>query len=405
MIGVVVCLHAVAHAFAQPPGRPSDDATCSGKHVPPTGDYDYEVAFHQDLEQAQTQARDQLVKRLCGEGPACARLREATQLWKTPPGCAMVTIRHDVVAKLRDLMTSVGSLEKGLDAAAKKVVPRLPASKGGKVRVVLAPIEDLGLVGGPRAAWMADRLAKALGDAGAMLTAGGRKAQRDVVVHATLFERSEERVPVVEIQWYAEIVKTREHIRADPARCAIEAVPGGAQAAASRGREAQPDPGLRITFDTERGGAICEGELLNILVESDTDLHLRIFDLYGVDGAMLVFPNEEVTDARIKAGVPLALGGDRGFEVLLAPGTDHERYLVVGAKSEADLGPFAKLKGTCLLGGELKKLVRAGGNDAFPSTTRVVGHGFRVVREGCAPVDEAKRKAMVEALARVPVCR
>ena len=72
-----------------------------------------------------------------------------------------------------------------------------------------------------------------------------------------------------------------------------------------------------------------------------------MFNLFGKDQALLIFPNEERTSGRIEPGQTIPIGGKLGFEATPFPGFDGERYLVIAADSEAGLGVWGRSSGTC----------------------------------------------------------
>jgi hypothetical protein len=105
--------------------------------------------------------------------------------------------------------------------------------------------------------------------------------------------------------------------------------------------------GLSIRVDAKAGGTLCAGERFQVSVTSSRGGDIRVFNLFGKDQALLIFPNEERTSGRIEPGQTIPIGGKLGFEATPFPGFDGERYLVIAADSEAGLGVWGRASGTC----------------------------------------------------------
>ena len=389
---------------------PGDSWTCQGVHLPPGAEYDYEVAYTPDgpgaEERATEKARAKLAERLCGGSAACEPFRAEIKSWKTGRGsgrvCAMVTIRKAVAHRLRRELGTTEPLDAGLLDGARRLAQKLASRKGRPPAVRVGAIDDRGLRGGQRADWIASRMEAALGRAGLALSRKASKA--GVVVTARLIEREEEGVPILDVAW--EAVARGVKLPLPPVSCALRAVPGGASAVLGGRQALYTDPGLTLEVETGRAGRLCEGDRTQITLRADTDVHVRVFDLYGASGALLIFPNEQVPSDRVRAGVPVALGGASAFDVILSPGTDQERYLGVAATRPEELGALGRLRGTCRADAELAAALRDGPRSGLPAAARLAEMGFRVVRKGCRALPSAQtRQRLEEELRKVPICR
>jgi hypothetical protein len=321
--------------------------------------------------------------------------------------CVMVTVQKAVVK--RHLRRATGTA--WLDATARDAAERLNRrvwvgrKPGDKVSLSLGDIaESDAFIGGDRADFLANRLRLAFDAAGFLIVTA--KAKPDVVLDGKLIDRSEEGIPVVEVVLTARLGK--QVIPVEPVICAAEAIPGGAPASAP-GRRAGlfADPSVDLSLRTGPGGRLCEGEQTQVTLTTTQDLHVRVFDLYGQGDALVMFPNEQVPSGFVKAGQPVALGGESDFDVIFTPGATSERYLVVAATTESGLGEFASLGGeTCRIGGPLLRMLYDGTRVDFPPGAVLRELGFRVVREGCrSPPTDAQRRELQALLAEVPICR
>ena len=137
----------------------------------------------------------------------------------------------------------------------------------------------------------------------------------------------------------------------------------------------------------------------------------RVFDLYGTDGALQLFPNAERPDDVVEAGATIELGGPQGFAALPVPGSEAERFLVLAAADPTLLGSLASLKGYCRMPKETALTLHRG--EGIPTGVTTVSDGFRIVgrsEELPCPAEpgEARRHgegARLPALVQRPVAK
>ena len=379
----------------------------------PSTDYHYAVATATGdgaVDVAQALAQRELVERICG-GQSCPAVESDFMLWQKgrlgDETCVMVTVQKAVVKRHLRRATGTAWLDATARDAAERLSRRLAVGRkpGESVSFMMGAIaESDAYIGGERVNFFADRLKLAFDAAGLMLVTA--KARPEVVLDGRLNYRIEEGIPVVEVLLTAKLGK--QVIPVEPILCAAEAIPGGAPASAPGSRSAHfADPAVDLSLRTGPGGRLCEGEQTQVTLTTTQDLHVRVFDLYGQGDALVMFPNEQVPSGFVKAGQPIALGGESDFDVIFTPGATSERYLVVAATTEGGLGEFASLGGeTCRIGGPLLRLLYDGARADFPPGTVLRELGFRVVREGCrSPPTDAQRRELQALLAEVPVCR
>lgn len=393
---------------------------------PPTGDFDYAIgsasadAPEPDL-RAYEIARDELRRRHCGEQLECEGLMAEVKRWTAGRAngrvCVMATVLKSKVLEWVARTRSTAPLEAGLLDRARDLMRRLLERNVGPAppRAVIGTLEDLGLAGGPRALWFADKIQWALAKAGFRLVGlevgfdGKKKPASDyeVLVTGRLYERREGQGEVLEAALVGNLRALRETLPLEPVACGLDALRATKVGSpVTTGRELLSDPDLVFTIEAGRGGMLCEGDKTQIHLTVRRPMHLRVFDLYSARDGLAIFPNEQVPSGLVPAMVPFALGGDSPFDVLLVPGSTEERFIVVAAEREDDLGPFKDLRGTCSLSKDLVARLVSGGAAAFPPRAKVAETGFRVVREGCPPApSEATRKKLQSDLLSLPTCR
>ncbi len=406
-LSLALRLGAVA-AFGEAP-EPMDCQTFSA----PSNDYQYAVATAtgaRAVDEAQEKAQRELVQRICG-GQPCPAVEADFKLWQQgqlgESTCVMVTVRKSLVSRHLGRATGTAWLDATARDAAERLARRLATGRkpGDRVSLVIGALaESDALIGGDRADFLAQRLRLAFDAAGFILVTP--KARPEVVIEGKLVDRAEEGIPVVELVMTARVGK--QAIPVEPVLCAARAIPGGVPERGPGTRTALfSDPGIQLRLRTGTGGRLCEGEQTQVTMTTERDLHVRVFDLYGQGEALVMFPNEQVPSGFVRAGEPVALGGDSDFDVIFTPGASTERYLVVAADTEAGLGELAALGGeTCRIDGVRLRRLYDGTRTDFPPGALLSELGFRVVRDGCPrPPTDAQRRELAELLASVPVCR
>lgn len=150
-------------------------------------------------------------------------------------------------------------------------------------------------------------------------------------------------------------------------------------------------------------GSLCPGERAQLWLNLAKASHVRVVNLYGNGEAMLLFPNADHTSGALGVG-SAALGGKDGFEAIPSGTADFERYVVIAADTEADLGDFARVTRTCTFGAAAVRKIESG--EGLPPKARVVWTGYRVATHAeCGPAPNPSRiTAMERAVAALPKC-
>lgn len=394
----------------------AEDWTCGGELVPPYGGYLHETVFMAAdqpgaVAAVAQEAQRQLVAKVCGSG-GCPSIRHRFTTWKTGRGatrvCSMATVKRSEVEAWRKQSFSTETLNQQLELAARQL---LGEDKKQPLALIWRVV-DGGVAGGDRARWLVPRMRRALQKAGGMIVDAppgewdGRSIPKglDLVITATLVAREENQIPVLEMVAEARFKVRRGII----ARRATDPIVFPASVAPHvpdvLPEPPDSDPGIGVWLDTTSGGGggLCAGDKTQVWINAESDLHVRVFDLYGKDGAMLIYPNPDRPGGRVKANTKTALGGEGGFQAVPVD-SDAERFLVIAAKNKADLGPFEKLSGYCRLSpAKARQLHRYQG---LPPKARIAHTGFRVFKGGsCEPLPSTMRAELTKQLEQVPLC-
>jgi hypothetical protein len=429
---VSVTLFAVGCATApsSPPSSPSPGSSpaatttpttsaaagwdCGDVLVPPAG-YEQETAFvaaavADARQQAVDGARARLLSRLC-DGRPCEGLAPHVTPWRTGQGgdqvCAMVVIDAAEVQRWR-ARQSLSDLDQQLAGAARALVDGLASPT-----VAIDKIEDGGVPGGERARWLEARMVTALGHAGARVvdvpadfSGVGLPAGTQALVSARTTMRREQGESIVEAIWEARVSTGRGPptrraappvtflaVAAPPNPVVVDALP-----------PSRPDLAIRVA--SHHAGGLCAGEQTQVKLTTTQTLQVRVFDLYGEDGAVLIFPNDERPDGRVVGGRTIDLGGPGGFAVVPVPDSSVERFLVVAAPTEAGLGAFASYRRACRVDPAIARALHRG--QGLPGGALVASDGFRLLPEADCPgvkaPSPAERQALARALAELPPC-
>ena len=402
-------------AGAEPDGPSKKEAwDCKGNLVPPGG-WQQATAF-EDLSapgavgEASVAARRKLLDKLCGGGSNCDALDARISIWKTGQGggqaCAMAVIETSDLEAWRRGATSLEGLEKALLHAAAELL------EGQKDPVVtIDKIIDGGAAGGARAEWLEQRMARALGKVGGAVkdvprawNGQGLPPGVDVVVDAVAVSRNEAQRSVIEVNWSARKRGKRgfEKVVAAPVVFPADAAP---RVGVSKAPLPPSSPDLSVRLETQRGGSLCLGERTQLWLYSSRDMHVRVFDLYGEGDALLLFPNEDHPDDRVRAGEAIPLGGKLGFEAIPAEGSEVERFLVIAAPTPRELGRFESFKGYCRVPSTSSARLHRG--ESIPVGATAASDSFRLIeRDDCPDAPTlAARRGQAQALETLPECK
>jgi hypothetical protein len=351
---------------------------CGGPYIPPV---DYDRAGNPvTLEFAVSSARlgtpedvvcrdaqRALVNRLCrlADPAYCGPLALKTRVWNTGVSgdtvCAMAVLSSseleawrtllapDLDAELRAALTGLFPKEDG--PPQKSNILGFNKKKRRTAMVLIDRIDDSGAAGGVRADWLLGRVRAALTaiDVDMMEPPRGWTGvlfpkNVEFTLRGTLVERVDPKsqLPVLDIDF----------VLLDPDRRSRSSRPFSIPAALapSPPRKVPPPPppmGLSLHVESQRGGSLCPGDYtqLHLTNETDAPLHVRVINLDDNGEALVLFPNEVVTDDVVPAGATIALSPD-GFNIDGAAG-GRERYIAIGARTPAALGRFQSARGTC----------------------------------------------------------
>lgn len=390
-----------------PPSPPAsappapDGPKCTNRNLVPPDGYLQETRFGDahELDAVGQRALSALREKVCGD--ACATLDAAFSLWRVGADpdrtCAMAVVSKEKVEAWTRAAISAETLDANLADAAKALVTH-------GVRVQVSRIDDAGAPGGERVRWLLPRLARALEAAGATpveAPARGRAkpglppgVTHEVV--GTLTARIEQRTPVLELAMQARVHEKGvvRLLSAQPVVFPAAIAPW----TAGRLPDAPPsDPGLDLRLDQGPDG-LCGGDRTQLWLTVDAPLEVRVFDLYGDAGALLVFAG------KVEPGGRRSLGGPEGFAAVPVPGHETERFLVVAAPTTAALGPLAGYTQVCRLPADRARALHA--FQQLPPGARLAHDAFRITNAPpCAPLDTKQSRAALALLEEVPSCR
>jgi hypothetical protein len=393
------------------------------------------------LEKALQNAQDKLRTKLCvnadrdrSAADACAFLAAHIEPWKTgrtkTDTCASAVIKQQYI----DEWAAVGSDLEGFDVrlaasarvfvdavrAARAKLDGARSAKGAKAlpppRIALAAVYDDNdsdprqnqLPGGRRADWLASRFKTNFVASGGLVSVpkGWVDPQpppaetHDVIIVGHMYKKAGTAMARIEVSWTGYSPDGRQ----------LETSSGSfPEAGGPPGPQFTPPPlpttsGLYLSMDSDHHGSLCAGDTTQLWLKSSEALHVRVFDLYGRDGAMLLFPERGTSDL-VPAGKTIPLGDERGFQAVPTPGTDNERYLVIGAPAVAGLGVFAAAEGPCRLSPDAGAALHRG--ESIPPGAKTGVTGYRVLTGVTCPRGPTAEyaKAAMDVIQRLPICK
>lgn len=165
--------------------------------------------------------------------------------------------------------------------------------------------------------------------------------------------------------------------------------------------------GLCLDLDFVRpGGALCPGDRTQASLSSDQAGYAVVFDVFGPDQAMVIFPNPSNPEGRIAAGqkIPLFEGG---LTAVPYPGGREETLVAFRADRLDQLahaaGPWL---GPCRAPDRIARALHQAPRPTLGGSASFAEDGYRFLESSdpaCAVV--APPPPMAGALAAVPVCR
>jgi len=366
---------------------------------------------------ASKDAKDALKQRFCAGQMLCDFLEQRISVIKTGANerdvCAMAFLPQRFLDEWR--LRTEARIDDALDAAAKDLVVGLQADMKPGVpqgTVIIDRVQDAGVPGGPRADWLLARMEHALQKASVRLGVAPRSwagelpvSGVDMVVRGSVTERAEAGVLVLEASWEG-FTRAGRRVRGRPVVFPAAASPHVVKAPPASTRMSDATGlSLRVEAMTSgrASGSLCPGERAQLWLNLAKASHVRVLNLYGNGEAMLIFPNADHPSGALGVG-SAALGGKDGFEAIPSGTTDFERYLVIAADSEADLGDLAGPTRTCTFSPPYVRSLESGAG--LPPKARVVWTGYRIASGAeCGPAPSPSRMAAMErAIAALPKC-
>jgi hypothetical protein len=402
---------------SDPTTNSASEWTCDGELKVDYAGYQQETAFVAEANPNATQravdrARSTLLNRLC-DGRPCDGLSEHLITHKTGAGngqvCAMVVIKNkefEAWKKKQDL----GPFDDALLAAAQAML------KGAKTPLAsIDKILDAGAAGGARASWLEARMKAALLRAGARYVeipdgwdGQGIPDGVDVLISAQTAERTEHGDKVVDVTWEAHARGAKQRGKETLASERVSFLAVAAPEMTSPVQTLPPsDAKLSVRVESHKAGGLCAGELTSLKLFSADTLHVRVFNLYGQDGAILIYPPDPSTSDIVKGGKATSLNGaeDR-FMVVPLPNNQVERFLVIAAKDPKDLGDLGNATGYCRLSPAKARALHKG--QGIPPSAKAASDGFRLLPPSeCQDIPEPPQDKSDEAqqvLLSLPEC-
>jgi hypothetical protein len=223
----------------------------------------------------------------------------------------------------------------------------------------------------------------------------------DVVISAATFARTENHGQRVEVIWEGRFRRgggIGKHV-GTPVSFPIGAGPGVKSPTTALPPD---DPNLSVRVESRSGGSLCVGDQTQAWLYSAKAFHVRVIDLYGKDGAILLFPNADHPDDRVNADETIALGPEQGFQAMPVEGAEVERFLILAAANASDLGRFADLRGYCRLPRDIAAGLHRG--EGIPSTAASASDGFRILSGGQCPDSKFDADEINAALSAIAEC-
>ena len=366
---VVVAIGLVASALPPWP--------CTGEPTPPT-DYDdrgsplrvehaeaIEKKGVATLDVVQAQAVRKLTAKLCRfDDPAiCGDLTARITIGRVSESathvCAMAIVNRQQLEAWRTALDP--DLDGQLRNAFKELMPddeppgtikiRIGKKRQRAVIVVLDEVNDRGAPGGQRVHWLLGRVRGALTALDVEMREkparwdGRLPSDVQFALRGGLIDRIAPRtqLPVMEIS-FSVVDKKRRNRSSAPFSIPAALAP-------SPPIPLTPPPpltGLSLHVSTKRdGGSVCPGDPVQVYVTNETEepLYVRVIDIDSNGEALMLFPNEIVTNDVVMPGKTVPLSAD-GFTI---EGAAHmrEQYIAIGARTREALGRFRDTKGSC----------------------------------------------------------
>ena len=107
-----------------------------------------------------------------------------------------------------------------------------------------------------------------------------------------------------------------------------------------------PDPGFQVELQVNRQ-VFRDGEALSFTLEATRDCYVTVFNLYGNDSLVVIFPNPQLPDNRLEPGRIVAVpprGAGWEMPAGLLPGRDADEEMLLAVATREDV-PLPALRG------------------------------------------------------------
>ena len=377
------------------------DSACMGDRVPPTGWKQATAFVDVNTPDAADSAREEAVAelrdRIC-QGYRCSEIEPKISLWNTEADarqvCAMAVIKASDIAAFQEAPRA--ELAQNLTASASALLKML----GKKTpKIAIDNVRDNGIDGGARAEWLIDRMNAALSKSGGRvgkLPKGWSGLKLPSGVDGVLrgrITRMHGRESMLEITWTLDIGDAFSSV--DPI-IFPEFIGPNTNSTLMAPDISWDSREISVRFDARPGGGLCNGQQFEIQVETAQKLHIRVVNLFGND-AMVIYGSK----GAVNKGRPVSLGQ---FMAIKAEGVPPaEQFIALGAKSEADLGRFAKPAAIpCRVPAADVKAMST--NDGFPKNAYKTSRGYRIVEgEDCSAFKAPDVDVLAE-IKKLPAC-
>ncbi len=404
---------AVDEAVAAADG--DEESECLGQLVPPRGahgrQYDQETAISQQagFDELTERARSTLRDRIC-QDVLCSQIEQNISIWEPQESagyrCVMAVIESShIEAWKEEVETELGTR---LQESAEDLVGRLQNSLGEESpRVTIAQIEDHGVPGGQRAEWIHPHLQYALEQASAQVvplqpnwSGHGLPDRVDGVITAQI-------VPMQGVEASLEMswgIQGVDQIFTGRALSFPEAVaPDIDRSTYLPSLDLHSDK-VALHFDSREGGGLCHGQKTEVWLETAQDMHVRLINLYGRDGGLVIHPPTPDADTLIEAGQPVSIGE---FEAMQAGDIGVERFLVVASPTREGLDSFASVDQFCRLPSSMAGDLQRGHNLPHGDDIHLFETGFRLMSgDECTDYDISDQQVAQfhQAIEAAPSC-
>ena len=407
----------VADEQGQQVAMEGDESACLGQIIPPRGahgrQYQQETVISDELsiDEVQTLATERLRDRLC-QGILCGMMEQQISIWESNQGggyrCAMAIIRADQLEEWkRRVETDLGER---LVEHAHDVVANLSESLNGEIpRITVSHIRDHGIPGGLRSEWLHRHLQYAMEQADAHVvpvqpnwSGHGLPDRVDGVITAQITPMQGLEASL-EVSWQ---LRGIDRIYAGRAINFPEVVAPDIDRSTYLPSfdNLNPSDKVALHFDSRDGGGLCHGQTTEVWLETAEDMHVRLINLYGRDGGLVIFPAVPGSDDVVRAGVPVSIGQ---FQAIQHGDIGVERFLVVASPTPEGLGRFETVDQFCRLPGTMAGQLQLGHNLPHGKDTHLFETGFRLMRgEGCEgyQVDPRHVEAVSSVIDSAPSC-